>query len=78
MFSCGHVDEKLALREGNGEFAEAAALLREAAVSAAEGKDDVLSAASWAQLLFVVGERQARLEEASVIRDLGKAAGLSA
>jgi serine/threonine-protein kinase len=59
------------LREGAGDYEGAKALLRAAAVSAAEGKDDILVASSWAWLLFIVGERQQHLEEAAVIEALG-------
>lgn len=62
------------LREGAGDYEGAKALLRAAAVSAAEGRDDELGANAWAWLLLVVGERQQRFEEAAVIRALGPTA----
>jgi serine/threonine-protein kinase len=59
------------LREGAGDYARAAADLRAAAVAAASGKDDVLVANAWAWLLFVVGTREQKLDEASIIASLG-------
>jgi serine/threonine-protein kinase len=59
------------LQEGAGDFEAAKASLREAALAAAEGGDDVLIADAWARLLFVAAERQQHFEEASVIRSLG-------
>ena len=57
-----------------GDYPQAKALLEDAALSAAEGKDDILAATAWSTLLFVVGDRQQRFEEASVIRSLGRGA----
>jgi serine/threonine-protein kinase len=62
------------LRSAVGDYDAANALLRDAAISAAEGKDDVLSAYAWARLLFVVGNFQRRFAEATVIRALGPTA----
>jgi serine/threonine-protein kinase len=62
------------LRDGTGDSEGARALLREAAISAAEGRDDVLAANAWAHLLFVVGDRQRRFDEAAAIRALGPTA----
>jgi serine/threonine-protein kinase len=62
------------LRDGAGDYEGAKALLRDAAIAAAEGRDDVLAAGAWAALLFTVGERQRRFDEASVIRSLGPTA----
>src|SRR5262249_44514552 len=55
-------------------YDEARTLLRAAAVSAAEGRDDVLAANAWARLLIVVGYVQQRFEEAAAIRELGPTA----
>jgi serine/threonine-protein kinase len=62
------------LKKGAGDDEGAKALLRAATVSAAEGRDEDLSARAWADLLFVVGERQKRADEAAVVRALGPAA----
>ncbi len=59
------------LRMGKGDYEGAKTLLRAAAVSAAEGRDGVLAALAWGRLLFVVGERQEHLAEASMILSLG-------
>jgi eukaryotic-like serine/threonine-protein kinase len=61
-------------QDGAGDDAGAMALFRDAAVSAAEGKDDVLAASAWAMLLQLVANRQRHMEEASVIHMLGPAA----
>ena len=60
------------LEESTADFPHARALLEDAAASATEGRDDLLAAAAWAELLFVVGDDQRRFEEASVIRTLGQ------
>ncbi|PCC68888.1 serine/threonine protein kinase [Nannocystis exedens] len=52
------------LREPTGDYEGAKALARQAIVAAARGKDTRLAARSWSQLLFVVGGRQARGDEA--------------
>jgi eukaryotic-like serine/threonine-protein kinase len=59
---------------GAGNYPAAEALLHEAMVSAAEGKDDVLAASAWTGLLYVVGELDQHLDEAAVIRALGPVA----
>jgi serine/threonine-protein kinase len=59
------------LRDGAGDFEGAKTLLREASVSAAEGRDEVLAALAWARLLFVVGERQRHADEALLLLSLG-------
>ncbi len=61
------------LRKGAGDYEGAKALLRAAAVSAALGRDEELSARAWAELLNLV-TIQRRLEEASVIRALAPTA----
>jgi serine/threonine-protein kinase len=60
------------LKDATGDYPRARELLEDAAASATEGRDDLLAATVWAQLLFVVGDRQQRFEEASVIRTLGR------
>jgi serine/threonine-protein kinase len=60
------------LRAGAGDYAGARAALDDAALSAAEGHDDVLEASTWAELLFLVSENQQRLDEAAVIYELGR------
>jgi len=62
------------VEDGAGDFEGARALLRDAAVSAAEGHDDLLAANAWSVLLLVVADRQRRFEEATLIRSLGAAA----
>ena len=62
------------LRGATGDYPGAKALLGAAAVSAADGKDEVLSAYAWARLLFVVGNLQRHLDEAAVILTLGPTA----
>jgi serine/threonine-protein kinase len=62
------------LDEGGGDFEAAKASLRSAALSAAEGGDDVLVAHAMARLLFVAAERQQRFEEAALVRSLGAVA----
>ncbi|MCY1013552.1 serine/threonine-protein kinase [Nannocystis pusilla] len=52
------------LREPTGDYEGAKALARQAIVAAAQGKDTRLGARAWSQLLFVIGARQARGEEA--------------
>ncbi len=64
------------LRDGSGDYDGAEALLRAAAVSAAEGKDDVLALTAWSELLFVVADRQRRFDEARAIRALGPTAAV--
>ncbi len=59
------------LWERAGDYEQARALLLEAATSAAEGRDDVLVAKAWVQMLYVVGERQQRFDEAAELRALG-------
>jgi serine/threonine-protein kinase len=59
------------LREPTGDPEGAKVLLRAASVSAAESSDDVLAATAWARLLFVLGERQQRFDEAVALRALG-------
>ncbi len=60
------------LRAGAGDYAGARTALDDAALSAAEGHDDVLEASTWAELLFLVSENQQRLDEAAVIHELGR------
>ncbi|MFT3769925.1 MAG: tetratricopeptide repeat protein [Minicystis sp.] len=62
------------LRDGVGDYDGARALHREAAVSAAEGRDDVLALRAWAEMLFEVADRQRRFEEAALIMALGETA----
>jgi tetratricopeptide (TPR) repeat protein len=62
------------LHEANGDFEAAREKLRAAALAAAEGGDDVLVAHTWARLLYVVAERQQRLDEAALIHSLGAVA----
>ncbi len=64
------------LQDRNGDYDRAKGLLRDAVVSAAEGRDDVLAASAWTRLLLVVGDRQRHFEEAAVLRALGPAAVL--
>ncbi len=59
------------LKIGVGDFEGAKTLLRAAAASAAEGRDDVLAALCWARVLYVLGERQRRFDEGSVVRTFG-------
>jgi serine/threonine-protein kinase len=60
------------LRDASGQYPQARAALEDAAAAAAEGRDEILASLAWAQLLLVVGTRQQRFEEASVIRSLGR------
>ncbi len=62
------------LRKGTGDEEGAKALLRTAAASAAEARDEELSARTWAVLLYLVGDTQRRFDEAAVIRALGPTA----
>jgi serine/threonine-protein kinase len=62
------------LRDGLGDYEAAKTLLRAAAASASEGRDDLLGATAWARLLFITGERQRRYDEAAIIRALGPTA----
>jgi serine/threonine-protein kinase len=62
------------LRSRTGDFEGSKSLVRRAAVSAAEGKDDSLAVVAWAEMLFVVANYQKRLEEAAIIRALGATA----
>lgn len=59
------------LVERSGDYERAKDLLREAAASAAEGRDDPLVATAWARVLFILGERQRRLAEAAAVRTFG-------
>jgi eukaryotic-like serine/threonine-protein kinase len=52
------------LQDGAGDYKAAEAWAREAIAQAARGKDDLLEARAWNQLLKVVGRRQARHAEA--------------
>ena len=61
------------LRKGAGDKEGAKTLLRSAAVSAALGRDEELSARAWADLLLLV-TAQRRMEEAAVIRGLAPTA----
>ena len=61
------------LRERNGDYDAAKALLRDAAVSASEGRDDLLAASAAAWMLYVVGSDQQRFKEANAVRGLGAA-----
>jgi serine/threonine-protein kinase len=61
------------LRKGAGDQEGAKALLRKAAVSAALGRDEELSARAWTELLLLVNA-QRHLEEAAVIRALAPTA----
>jgi serine/threonine-protein kinase len=62
------------LRDGAGDLEGARALLRDAAVSAAAGRDDRLAAVAWAWLLVVAGDHQRRADDAALIRALGPTA----
>jgi serine/threonine-protein kinase len=62
------------LRDGLGDYEAAKVLLRAAAASASEGRDDLLGVTAWARLLFITGERQHRYDEAAVIVGLGPTA----
>jgi serine/threonine-protein kinase len=59
------------LRERQHDYEGAKALLREAATLATEGGDDVLAAYAWKDILFILAERQRRVDEASAIRSVG-------
>jgi eukaryotic-like serine/threonine-protein kinase len=52
------------LRDKNGDYKGAEALMREVVPLASQGKDDVLVVRAWAQILLLVGVRQARYPEA--------------
>ncbi|HLL03443.1 MAG TPA: serine/threonine-protein kinase [Myxococcaceae bacterium] len=56
--------EAARLREGSGDYSGSEALSRQAIALAAQGKDDVLEARAWSQLVTVVGTRLARHQEA--------------
>jgi tetratricopeptide (TPR) repeat protein/predicted Ser/Thr protein kinase len=62
------------LRDATGDYVAARSLFEDCAVAAAEGKDDVLAATAWARILYVVGERQHHLDEAALVRELGRTA----
>jgi serine/threonine-protein kinase len=62
------------LHKATGDHEGAKALLREAASSAARGRDEDLSARAWTDLLVVVVENQRRLEEGAIVRALGRTA----
>ncbi len=57
-----------------GEYEAAETALRDAAISAAEGRDEVLAVSAWSRLLVVVAESRKHFEEAAVIRKLGPTA----
>ena len=61
------------LRFRAGDYEGANALLFTAAASAAEGGDDELVAIVSGRLLAIIGDRQRRFQEASVLRALGPA-----
>jgi eukaryotic-like serine/threonine-protein kinase len=52
------------LREASNQFDEARALAEQAITAAARGKDALLVARGWSELIFIVGARQGRFEEA--------------
>ncbi len=52
------------LREPGGDYEGAKELAQRAIVAGAQGKDSQLVAKAWSQLLFILGSRQARYEEA--------------
>ncbi|WAS91610.1 serine/threonine-protein kinase [Nannocystis punicea] len=52
------------LREAAGDYEGSKALAEQAIVAAARGQDTRLGARAWSQLVFVLGSRQARGEEA--------------
>jgi len=60
------------LREASGDYAAATELLRAGAISAAEGRDDVLAGQAVAWLLLIVGFRQQRFDEAAPLEAIGK------
>jgi serine/threonine-protein kinase len=62
------------LHADTGDFTRGRALFEGALLDASAGKDDVLSAKAWAKLLYLVIEQQRHLEEATVIRALGRGA----
>ena len=59
------------LADGAGDYERAATAFRTAAVSAAEGDDDLLTAYTWSRLLVTLGERQRRFPEAAPVRSFG-------
>ena len=59
------------LRDRTGDEEGSKAMLREAAASAARGGDDSLVALAWASVLYVLGERQRRFDEAKAVREFG-------
>jgi serine/threonine-protein kinase len=59
------------LRTASGDYEGAKVAYRDGAAAAAEGRDDVLAATAWARVLFVLGERQRRLDEAGAVRSFG-------
>jgi serine/threonine-protein kinase len=61
------------LRSGVGDFDAAKLVLMDGAVSAVEARDDVMAATAWTGLVFVVGERQQHLEEASILLSIAPA-----
>ncbi len=62
------------LRDATSAYPESRALLDDAAVAAAEGRDDALAAAAWSQLLYVVMTHLERFEEVPAIRAAGRVA----
>jgi serine/threonine-protein kinase len=61
-------------RDVTGDIEGGKALLQEAAVSASEGRDELLAVLAWTRLLQLVVDHQRRFEEAAVIRALGRTA----
>jgi tetratricopeptide (TPR) repeat protein len=55
------------LQEARGDFPGSEARLRQAVIKAAEGRDLSLLSAAWSRLLYVVGYRQARHQEALLL-----------
>jgi eukaryotic-like serine/threonine-protein kinase len=62
------------LKDSAGDYKGAEALLREAILPAARGKDDVLASQIWSLLLMQVGPRQARHAEALTLEPMVRAA----
>jgi serine/threonine-protein kinase len=60
------------LLERTGDYERAMAQLRNAAPLAAQGHDDALASLAWTRILYILGERQRKVEEAAAVRAFGE------
>ncbi len=56
------------LHDASGDHKEAEAVMRQAMVIAAEAKDHTLVAEIWTELIFIIGQEQARYDQALAMR----------